>query len=50
MIVYEAPSNPVAYALWRVHIWTEVTFALSVMEKREKILICVSSLPFPVSY
>jgi hypothetical protein len=42
MVVYEAPSNPVAYGLWRVQMWAESTFALSMMERWEKVLICES--------
>jgi hypothetical protein len=41
MVVYEAPSSPVAYAVWRVQMWAEATFALSMMESWEKVLICM---------
>jgi hypothetical protein len=42
MVVYEAPSHPVAYAAWRAQMWAESTFALSMMERWEKVLICSS--------
>lgn len=39
MRTYEAPSSQPAYALWRVKMWCETTFALSMMERWEKVLI-----------
>jgi hypothetical protein len=54
MRVYRAPSSPIAYFFWRIKMWFEATFALSMLERWEKVLLCTytllsSSSSFPSS-
>ena len=37
--MYKQPENSFAALLWRIYLWFSVTFALSVMEPWEKVLV-----------
>jgi hypothetical protein len=54
MRVYRAPSSPIAYFFWRIKMWFEATFALSMLERWEKVLLCayssMVSLPFHILF
>jgi hypothetical protein len=39
---YPKPSSALGQFLWRKKMWIEATFALSMLERWEKVLICKS--------